>query len=86
MVHQVTKEAFVQALAEMGHDPKQWEGQKITLDGMAELYEMEPDSIIEAIDANQVRAHYDYGADTIWIDALDAAHFFYCLRSQAVFY
>ncbi len=86
MVHQVTKEAFVQALSEMGHDPRQWDGQRITLAGMAELYELEQDAIVDAIDANHVRAHYDYSTDTIWIDALDAAHYFYCLRSQAVFF
>ena len=86
MPPQVSKEDFVQALRDLGQDPNHYIGQRLTLQGMCELYEMDPDAVIEAIDQKHVAAHYDYRADTIWIDALDAAHFFYCVRSEGQFY
>jgi hypothetical protein len=83
MPPQVTKEAFASALAELGHDPEAYRGQHLTLSGMCELYDLEQDSVLEAIDRRLVAAHYDYMADTIWVDALDAAHFYYCVKSEA---
>ena len=44
------------------------------------------DQVLEAIDLRHIAAHYDYHADTIWVDALDAAHFFFCIRSEAHLY
>jgi len=81
MPPQVDKQTFRQALNELGHDPDHYAGQRISLSGMSELYEMEQDLILEAIDCKQIAAHYDYQNDTIWIDALDAAHFYYCIRN-----
>lgn len=81
MVPQVDKESFRQALSELGHDPDLYAGKRLSLSGMAELYEIGQDLILQAIDDKKISAHYDYLNDTIWVDALDAAHFFYCLRN-----
>ena len=86
MPPQVSKDEFVSALCEMGHDPKDYEGKRLTLSGMCELYELKQDSVLEAIDRRQLSAHYDYFADTIWIDALEAAHFYFCIKNEAHLY
>jgi hypothetical protein len=86
MPPQVSKAAFAEALRDMGHDPETYRGQRLTLNGMCELYELDQDLVLEAIDLRQIAAHYDYLQDTIWVDALDAAHFFYCIRSEAHLY
>jgi hypothetical protein len=76
----LTKTDFAAALMELGHDPDKYQGKKLSLDGMATLYDLDQNSIIDAIDEKLISAHYDYRQDTIWIDALEAAFFFYCLR------
>lgn len=83
---QVDKASFTNALAEMGHDPANYSGKKLSLAAMSELYEIDQDIIVEAIDRKHIAAHYDYSNDTIWVDALDAAHFFYCTRAEAPLY
>ena len=83
---QVSKQTFEKALVELGHDPNSYRGKKLSLAGMAELYEMDEDAILEAIDLRHICAHYDYHADEIWIDALDAAHFYFCVRQDASLY
>ncbi len=79
---QVDKAVFKQALTELGHDPDHYEGKRITFNGMCELYELDPDFVLNAIDLREIPAHYDYFNDTIWMDALDAAHFYYCHLSK----
>jgi hypothetical protein len=86
MPPQISKEMFAKALVELGHDPEQYRGQKLSLENMSLLYELESDAIITAIDKKHISAHYDYGSDTVWIDALDAAHFFYCVKNEAHLY
>ena len=86
MPPQVSKEMFVKALSELGHDPSQYCGKKLSLEGMAELYGIAADIILEAIDRQQIPAHYDYANDTIWVEALDAAHFHYCVKNEAHLY
>lgn len=86
MPPQVSKEAFSHALVELGMDPDLYRGQRLTLLGMCELYDLGEDLVLEAIDRRHIAAHYDYLADTIWVDALDAAHFFYCLKNEAHLY
>jgi hypothetical protein len=86
MPPQVSKQVFKRALAELGHDPSDYMGKKLSIGGMAELYEMDEDVILEAISLNRIDAHYDYRSDTIWVDALDAAHFYFCVRSEAHLY
>ena len=81
MSMQVSKHAFSEALRELGHEPSQYEGKRISLAGMIDLYSIEEDVVISAIRNKDIAAHYDYQNDTIWIDALDAAHFYYCLAS-----
>ncbi|MFW7377421.1 MAG: hypothetical protein ACOH5I_01275 [Oligoflexus sp.] len=81
MSPQVDKETFRQALTELGHNPDHYAGKRISLSGMSELYEIDQDLILEAIDGKKIAAHYDYQNDTIWVDALDAAHFYYCIRN-----
>ena len=86
MPPQVDKEFFLKALSELGHDPEQYIGKRLSLEGMAELYGLDQDVIIEAIDLKQIAAHYDYMADTVWVDALDAAHFYFSIRNEAHLY
>lgn len=86
MPPQISKQEFAQALLEMGHNPSNYEGQRLSLSGMCELYDIEQEVVLEAIDLNHLAAHYDYRADTIWVDALEAAHFFYCIRTEAALY
>lgn len=82
MVPQVGKSVFKKALLELGHDPGLYEGKRLSLGGMCELYELEAEFVLDAIDRKDVAAHYDYFLDTIWVDALDAAHFYYCYLSR----
>ena len=86
MPPQVNKEAFSKALVEMGHDPNSYSGKRLSLSGMSKLYEIEEENILEAIDRKLIAAHYDYCNDTIWVDALDAAHFFFCIKNEAHLY
>ncbi len=86
MPPQVSKEMFEQALWEMGHDPMEYKGKRISIQSMSELYEIDQNAILEAIDLNHIDAHYDYNRDTIWVDALDAAHFYYCVKNEAPLY
>jgi hypothetical protein len=86
MPPQVSKETFADALRELGHDPDLYRGQRLTLSGMCELYELEQDLVLEAIDHRHIAAHYDYMADTIWVDALDAAPFYFCIKNEAPLY
>ncbi|RYZ59517.1 MAG: hypothetical protein EOP07_03720 [Proteobacteria bacterium] len=79
---QVDKAVFKQALVELGHDPASYEGKRLSFNGMCELYELDPDFVLNAIDLKEIPAHYDYFNDTIWMDALDAAHFYYCHLSK----
>ena len=74
---QVSKAAFKKALRELGHSPEQFEGQRVPLDKMASLYNLDPDSIITAVENKELGAHYDYLKDLIWIDGLEAAHYYY---------
>jgi hypothetical protein len=82
MPPQVGIRDFEKAMTELGHDPDNYRGKKLSLEGMSELYEIEVDAILDAIKQKAIGAHYDYLADTIWIDALDAAHFYFCVRSE----
>lgn len=86
MPPQVTKDAFASALQEMGHNPDDYAGKKLPLSGMCELYQLKYDTVLEAIELRHIAAHYDYMNDTIWVDALDAAHFFFCIRNEAHLY
>ena len=83
---QVDKAIFKLALKELGHDPDAYDGKRITLNSMCELYELEQDFILDAIDRREIAAHYDYMKDTIWLDALDAAHYYYCWLSKKQLY
>ena len=86
MPPQVSKRDFELALVELGHDPAEYRGKRLSLDGLCTVYGIEEDIVLEAIKRRHIDAHYDYQADTIWVDALDAAHFFYCIRSEAHLY
>jgi len=79
MSHQIDKHFFEKALTELGHNPNEYRGKRLSISSMSELYSITQDAIVNAIDLDQVSAHYDYKNDTIWVDALDAAHFYYCL-------
>jgi hypothetical protein len=86
MPPQVTKADFEFALREMGHNPDDYRGNKLSIDAMCEVYSIDEDIILDAIKLRHIDAHYDYRKDTIWVDALDAAHFYYCIRSEAHLY
>lgn len=86
MPPQVEKKIFAQALREMGHSPEDYLGKRLSLAGMCELYELDQEHILAAIERKLIDAHYDYSRDTIWVDALDAAHFYFCIRNEAHLY
>jgi hypothetical protein len=86
MAPQVDRETFKKALTELGHDPNAYINKKLSLEGMAQLYEIDEEHILDAIDKRAIAAHYDYSNDTIWVDALDAAHFYFCIRNEAHLY
>jgi hypothetical protein len=83
---QVEQNDFEKALLELGHDPKHYEGKRLSLTNMSELYEIDQDDIVDAINQKLLAAYYDYKNDFIWVDALAAAHFYYCLRDKMTFY
>ena len=86
MEPQVNKETFIKAIQEMGHDPSQWIGKHLSLENAVMTYGMEEESILKAIEANHIEAQYDYPNDTIWLDALDIAHFYFCVMNEAHLY
>jgi hypothetical protein len=79
---QISKGDFENALRELGHDPDDYKGKKLSLRGIQSLYGLKEDTLISAIDDKQISAHYDYLNDIIWVDALDAAHFYYCVIEE----
>lgn len=79
---QVELEDFTKALCEMGHDPETFRGKKISLQNMAKLYHFEEASLREAVEKGAITAHYDYRNDVIFVDALEAAHFYYCVHTH----
>lgn len=81
MTIQIDKASFASALKELGHDPLMFQGQKISMTNMAKAYNFNQEQLLEAIEKKALSAHYDYMNDTIWIDALEAAHFYYCVTS-----
>ena len=80
---QVSKEIFAKALKELGYDPSLYQGQKISLDRMAKMYEFEIPSLLDAIEVKKLRANYDYKEGVVWIDALEAAYFYYCVLESS---
>jgi len=86
MLQQISPEAFEAALVELGHDPADYRGKRLTIAQMGELYGLDQDIIVDAIDHDMVSVHYDYRKDIIWVDALEAAHFYYCLRTKMSLY
>ena len=85
MPPQISKEIFVQAMAELGHDPKAYSGKKISLSDVAELYDMSIEILHEAIARNHLTAYYA-SKDQIFVDAIDAAHLYYCIQTEAPLY
>jgi hypothetical protein len=81
MEKHIDKTYFIKALKELGHDPSQYLGKKLTLEEVGILYNFQEDSLIEAINSKILAANYDYQTDKIWIDALEAAHFHFCVMS-----
>ena len=86
MSQQISREIFETALTELGHDPGDYRGKRLSLSQMSELYDLEQDIILDAVDQCLVSVHYDYQKDVIWVDALEAAHFFYCLKSNSALF
>lgn len=79
-MNQISKEHFVDALLELGHDPEVYIGQRLSLAGMAKLYEIDEEALLDVIESKLISAHYDYMKDTIWVDALEAAYFYFCVH------
>lgn len=82
MLGQVTLENFANALLELGHDPAEYRGKKIALESICDVYDLEPDLLADAINDKTLSVHYDINQDKIWLDALEIAHFYYCIKSQ----
>ncbi len=79
---QITQDEFRVALEELGHNPSDFETQKVSIAEAAQLYEISEDILLEAIEANILRAHFDFKSRQVWLAGLDLAHFFYCLKSN----
>ncbi len=77
----VERDMFIKALQELGINPKEFEGQKLSLKNMAEIYDFQYDALLEAVQNSMLKVYYSYTEDTMWVDALEAAHFYYCVTS-----
>ncbi len=86
MFHQVDRSTFAQALSELGLDPKEYDGKRLSLAAMVELYELCENNVLDAIHDKKISAHYDFKKDTIWVDALDAAHYYYCRQNEKMLF
>ena len=86
MFHQVDKTTFAEALVELGHNPREYEGKRLSLKAMVELYELCENKVLDAIHEKKITAHYDFKEDTIWVDALDAAHYYYCRLNEKMLF
>ncbi len=86
MFKQITLKKFAEALTELGHDPKIYHGRKLSLDKLCEIYDIDAETIYDAALNNELSVYYDYPADLAWVDALEAAHFFYCIKSRKALY
>ena len=78
MIIQVSRRTFAKALEELGHDPGKYQGKKITLQDMAKIYKYQVPYLLDAIEVKDLSAHYDYKRDNIWVDAFEAAYYYYC--------
>lgn len=83
---QIAKKYFIEALKELGHNPNDYMDKKLSLESMSELYSIQKENIIDAIDDKKISAHYDYKKESIWIDALEAAYFYFCVQNEAHLY
>lgn len=85
-MQQIEKSYFIKALVELGHNLEEYQGKKLNLIDMSKIYEIEPEVILEAIEKKIVPGNYDYQSDTIWIDAIEAAYFYFCIKNEAHLY
>ena len=83
---QVNRENFIKAIEEMGHDPSQWVGKHLSIENSMDIYNFEETDLLDAIEKGLIEAQYDYPNDTLWLDALDVAHFSFCVLNEAHLY
>ena len=83
---QVDRENFIKAITELGHDPNQWVGKQLSIEKSIEIYKLKESDLLDAIDKDLIQAQYDYPKDTLWLDALDVAHFSFCILNEAHLY
>lgn len=83
---QITQEEFKFALEELGHDPRLYSGQRVSVEEAAQLYELSEDVLLEAIETRVLRANYDFLDNKVWLAGLDLAHFYYCLKSTVALF
>ena len=50
---------------------------------MSRLYEMDEEDLLDVIETKNLAAHYDYKNEMIWVDALEAAYFYFCVHQVA---
>ena len=79
---QITVSEFEAALVDLGYNPDDYRGKRMSLETVQKNYGLKEDLILDAISEKQIAAHYDYLSDVIWLDSLDAAHFYYCVVSK----
>ena len=82
MFNQIDRNMFAKALKDLGHDPGFYRGQRISIQQAVKFYEISELQIVSAIEKKTIAAHYDYKKDTIWIDALEMAYFYFCTCSN----
>lgn len=78
---QINRELFKDALRQLGHAPELFEGKKLTLKTVQDIYNIQEDTIHEAVEKGSLQAYYDPFDDTVLLDALEVAYLFFCARS-----
>lgn len=86
MPAQVDKNIFKDALIQLGHNPSDYEGKKISLKKVEEIYGIFDEALFEAIKKDLLHAFYDVKSDTIFVDALEIAYFYFCVKSYSDLY
>lgn len=76
-MEQVDREQFIEALCELGHDPKEFSGLEVSVSEAAKIYRVDESFIIEAVQSNRIRASANASRE-VNVNILDLAYHYYC--------